>query len=357
MWPDRRLCTLLGIEHPIIQAPMVGPATPELAIAVCNAGGLGSLGSAEMPEQQIRKTAATMRAGTNLPFNLNFFVHPAPEPSAEVWESARQRLMPWYEKLGLGAPPETPPALRAGFDAAKLALVLDLRPPVVSFHFGIPDGRAIAALKQAGIVLLSTATSVAEAQALARAGVDAIIAQGREAGGHRGSHQPVAPADGIGTFALVPQVVDAVDVPVIAAGGIGDGRGIAAALALGASGVQMGTAFLSCPEAATDAARREMLRHAGDTDTILTDAVSGRAARAARSSYTVAMESQRQALPGFPSLYALTEPLLQAAKAGEVSFHLYGQAAALNREMPAAELVRQLVDDTARILAGLGRPA
>ena len=347
MWPDRRLCDLLGIEHPIIQAPMAdGPATPALAIAVSEAGGLGSLACAEIPLDQVRAVTAEMRAGTNRPFNLNFFVYPAPVADAAILAAARQRLKPWFDELGLGEPAAEIPGSSAGFTKPKLDLLLELRPPVVSFHFGLPDDEALAALKAVGIVLLCTATTVAEARVLEARGVDAIIAQGWEAGGHRGSHRPTAPGQGIGTMALVPQVVDAVRLPVIAAGGIGDGRGIAAAQALGACGVQMGTAFLSCDEAGTDAARRVLLRSASDTDTMVTDAISGRSARTFRSRYAEDMERNRQHLPDFPSLYVLTDPLTGTGQTEVANFHLYGQAAALNVECPAAERMARLVSET-----------
>lgn len=353
MWPDRRLCDLLRIEHPVIQAPMAGAATPALASAVSNAGGLGSLGSAEWTAEEVRAAAVEMRAKTNRPFNLNFFIRDAPHTDPAVLQQTRERLMPWYRRLGLGEPPGTLPEIGPGFDEAKLALVLDLRPPVVSFHFGAPGPAAVAALKQAGCLLLSTATTVAEARALEAAGMDAIIAQGYEAGGHRGAHRPRAAGDGIGTLALVPQVADAVSVPVIAAGGIGDGRGIAAAFALGAAGVQMGTAFLSCPEAGTDAARRARLAQAQDTDTMMSDAFSGRTARTLRSRYAEAMEASRAALPGFMQMYALSDPLVAAGDEEAANFHLYGQSAALNRDLSAADLMRRLLEETATAFARL----
>jgi nitronate monooxygenase len=299
----------------------------------------------------VRQQVDAIRAQTNRPFNLNFFINPGKGTDPAVLESARRRLKPWYEALGLGDPPSTLPEPGRGFDEARLELVLSLRPRVISFHFGYPDTRCIEALKTAGIVLLSTATSVAEARALEAVGMDAIIAQGWEAGGHRGSHVPTAPLDGVGTIALVPQVVDAVSVPVIAAGGIGDGRGIAAAMALGASGVQMGTAFLRCPEAATDPARRERLRHASDVDTIVTDAFSGRSARAMRSRYAEDMEKRRQELPAFPQMHALSGPIRNAADEREASFYLFGQAAALATEIPASELVAQLVSEAWNVMA------
>jgi nitronate monooxygenase len=210
-------------------------------------------------------------------------------------------------------------------------------------------------LREAGIRVIATATTVAEAVDLERAGVDAVIAQGWEAGGHRGSLRLTLPGEGVGTMALVPQVVDAVRVPVIAAGGIGDGRGIAAAFTLGASGVQMGTAFLSCPEAATDPERRALLARAGDTDTMVTDAYSGRPARAVVSRYALEMADLAGQMAPYPQMYDFSEPLVAAAAgAGEeafASFHLYGQAAALNRAMPAGELVGRLV---AEAMARLG---
>jgi nitronate monooxygenase len=358
MWPDRRLCDLLRIEHPIIQAPMAGSATPELAAAVANAGGLGSLGCANMAAEEVREATGRVRARTNRPFNLNFFVHPPPATAPAVAARTIELLRPYYAAIG-APPPATLPDLPGGFEASTLDLLLDLRPPVVSFHFGVPDTAAIAALKAADIVLLGSATTVAEARRLEAAGIDAVIAQGYEAGGHRGSHRPTRAADGIGLMALVPQIADAIELPIIAAGGIGDGRGIAAALALGAAGVQLGTAFLSCPEADTNAVRRAAIAAATDEDTMVTEAVSGRAARGRRSRYAEAMARSSEALPDFPQLYALTMPLVAAHKDdpdGEVGFHLYGQAAALNRELPAADLVARLVAETAAVLKRLAHP-
>lgn len=356
MWPDLRLCELLEIEHPIIQAPMVGSCSPALAAAVSNAAALGSLGFGEKAPETIERDVALLRAATNRPFNLNFFVAAEPETDPEVFRQTRERLRPWYERLRLGEPPETLPDIGPGFDDRRLRLILEIKPAVVSFHFGVPDALAIDALRSAGIRLLSSATTVAEALALEAAGMDAVIAQGWEAGGHRGSHRPRHPADGIGSLALTPQIVDAVKIPVIAAGGIGDGRGIAAAFALGAAGVQIGTGFLSCPEAATDTALREHLRTAAETDTMMTDAFSGRAARTRRSAYAVEMEHSRGPLAEFRHMYTLSQPLCDAGRDDEASFHLYGQAAALNREIPAGELVERLAKEAFHAFARLGRP-
>ena len=359
MWPDRRLCDLLRIEHPIIQAPMAGSATPALAAAVSNAGGLGSLGCGNSSATEVRELAAAVRAGTNRPYNLNCFAHAVACTSPEVLARTRERLAPFAAKLGVDLP-TTLPDLPAGFDDALLGLVLELRPPVVSFHFGMPEPAAIQALEAEGIVLLATATTVAEARRLEAAGIDVVVAQGYEAGGHRGSHAPTAAADGIGTMALVPQVVDAVTVPVVATGGIGDARGIVAAMALGAAGVQLGTAFLGSPEAATKPARRAALRAATDEDTMVTDAVSGRAARARRSGYALEMARSSEPLPAFPQLYALTTPLRTAAEASggaDLTFQLYGQAAALTQELPAADLLLQLIEETGALAARLAGPA
>ncbi len=357
MWPDRRLIDLFGIEHPIILAPMAGSGTPELVAAVANAGGMGSLGCAMLDAEGLAGAVVRIRAATNGVFNLNFFAIRDPAPDAETLSRMAARLQPWYRRYGVAPPPAPPPA-PAFFDQTRLRQVLDLAPPVVSFHFGLPQHDAVTALKAAGIKMLSTATTVTEARALELAGVDAVIAQGFEAGGHRGAHRPNAAQDGVGTLSLVPQIADVVSVPVIAAGGIADGRGIAAAFALGASGVQMGTAFLLCPEAATDARRRERIRNASADDTMMTAAVSGRPARARRSRYAEAMAAAGTDLPSFPALYALTGPLLEAAGAedDEVSFHLYGQSAALAREAPAGEIVARLVEQSAAAFARLAGP-
>jgi len=232
-------------------------------------------------------------------------------------------------------------------------LLLDIRPKVTSFHFGLPPRDMVRALQDAGSIILCTATTVAEARRLAEAGVDAIIAQGWEAGGHRGTFEISFEDFGVGAMALIPQMVDAVDVPVIAAGGIADGRGTAAAFALGASGVQLGTAFLSCPEANINAAYREELRCARDDDTRLTRAFSGRPARAKNNRYIDVMAAQRAALPDFPTMYGFSEPLMQKAAETDnrdFQFVLYGQAAGLNRELSAAELVAKLVAETRDVL-------
>lgn len=341
MWPDSRLTDLLGIEHPILQAPMLGTCTPELAAAVSHAGGLGAHACGALNAEEVQARASAVSQITNAPVNLNFFVV-RPEgrtPDAD----ALNHLARYYHDHDLGTPPAVPdpPAPAPGPDVIEV--ICRAAPRVVSFHFGLPAKDDLAKIKAAGCIVLSTATTVAEARALEDAGVDAIIAQGWEAGGHRGSHEPSLPGDGVGTLALVPQIVDAVSVPVIAAGGIGDGRGIAAAFALGASGVQMGTVFLKCDEAATSAAARARLTESGDAGTMVTDAVSGRSARGARTDFAADLAPYAGQLPEFPTLYTLTRPLLEA---GVMDFSLHGQAGVYARQMPVAALLEQLVEET-----------
>ena len=352
MWPDDRLMRLFGIAHPIIQSPMLGTSTVALAAAVSEAGGLGFVACARMEPEAVAAEWAALRRLTDAPAGLNLFADP-PRPSAlePLPDGAREALRRLYEDTGAGAVPEPPEPPRL-WQAGVTEVLLDLRPTVVSVHFGLPSEGDLGRLRAAGIRLMGSATTVREARALEAAGMDVVIAQGWEAGGHRGthwtpdgrSHGPAALGEGVGTMALVPQVVDAVRVPVVAAGGIGDARGIRAALALGAAGVQMGTAFLLCPEAATDVPRRERLRRAADDDTVVTDAVSGRPARAARSEVMEVLRPFAGRLAPYPSQYAMTGPLREAGGPDEpAGFHLYGQAAALAREMPAGELVRALV--------------
>ena len=357
MWPRRELIDLLDIEHPILQAPMGGDATPALATAVSNAGGLGGLGCSFLSTDELRATAETLRAGTNRPFNLNFFAHPEPREDPERDARTRERVAPFYQELDLGEPPARGEAPWDSFTAAKLSVLLEVRPAVVSFHFGLPPLEMVRALQEAGSRILCSATTVAEARQLEAAGIDAVIAQGWEAGGHRGTFETSYEDFGVGTLALVPQVVDAVSLPVIAAGGIADGRGIAAAFALGASGVQMGTAFLACPEANVSDRDRAALRQARDDDTRLTRAFSGRPARARKSRYIEAMAAERAPLAAFPTMYSFSDPLRaagEAADSDDFQFLLYGQAAALNRELPAAELVERLVEETRSVLKRQG---
>jgi len=282
-------------------------------------------------------------------FNLNFFAHPEPRIKNDVNAEILARLENFYIELGITEVPAGGEATCDTFTEERLGLMLDLRPKTVSFHFGLPPVEMTRKLKDAGIIIMCSATTVAEAIWLDKSGVDVIIAQGWEAGGHRGTFDVSYEDFGVGTMALVPQIVDAVDRPVIASGGIADGRGVAAALMLGAKGVQLGTAFLSCAEANITSDYREALKNAHDDETRLTRAFSGRPARAKNNRYIEMMAQQRSRLPDFPLMYNFSDPLEKACAEGfgtGFDFVLYGQAASLNREMPAADLVKLLVEET-----------
>lgn len=345
----RRLEDLFGIVLPLIQAPMAGVTTLELAAAVSGAGALGSLGSATTPPEVLLDQAEELRALTDGPFNLNFFCHEAPELSDAGATRVRENIQPLYDELGLGPSPEpvTPPI---AFDEERLSVLLEIAPVVASFHFGLPTDSALATIREAGSKIIASATTVSEAVHLSERGVDAIIAQGAEAGGHRGSFL-VAGDDGpVGTFALVPQVVDAVDVPVVAVGGIADGRGLAAAMVLGAAGVQVGTAFLACPEAAIHPLHREALRSVEAEATTITRAFSGRPARAIRNRFT-----DLEALDpiAFPAQLSISGPLATtASEQGSSEFLAMwaGQAAPMVRGLPAAELVEVIMAEAEEAL-------
>ena len=272
---DTKLLEMLGIGYPILLAPMAGPGTPELAIAVSEAGGLGSLPCAMLSPEQIKAQVHIVQQRTSRPFNLNFFCHVQVASDHERQAAWKRRLEPYYRELGLDPEAPVSAANRAPFSDIHCELVEALKPAVASFHFGLPDERLLARVKAAGCKVLSSATTVAEARFLEARGADAIIAQGAEAGGHRGIFLSEDITAQPGTFALVPQIVDAVQVPVIAAGGIGDARGIVAALVLGASAVQLGTAYLFCPEAGVSAPHARALREARDDGTAFTNAFTG----------------------------------------------------------------------------------
>ncbi|WP_439595397.1 NAD(P)H-dependent flavin oxidoreductase [Falsiroseomonas sp.] len=336
----------LGVTIPIIQAPMAGVSTPELAAAVSDAGGLGSLGLGATDAAGGRAMIQAMRDRTRRAFNVNLFVHaPArPDPAREAaWLQALQPLF-----AAQGAVP--PGGLRSPYrsfaeDDAMLAMLLEAPPPVVSFHFGLPGADRIAALRQAGCLLLATATSPAEARAIAAAGIDAVVAQGWEAGGHRGVFDPAAPDDRLGTLALVRLVAAQGSAPVIAAGGIMDGAGIRAALSLGAAAAQLGTAFIACPESSAEPAHRAGLQGPGGAHTVMTPVISGRPARCLANRFTAWGETAPRAVPDYPIAYDAGKALAAAARArGEVGFgaHWAGQGAPLSRAMPAAALTALL---------------
>ena len=336
-----RIKSLLGIELPIIQAPMAGANYSDMAVAVSNSGALGSLPCATLDAAQMRSEMEFVRAHTDRPWNANFFCH-QPALYDEARELAwRETMAPYYAEFGIDPDGAFPSSSRTPFDETLCALVEELRPPVVSFHFGLPPPALLARVKAAGAVVLSSATTVDEAVWLEERGCDAIIAQGAEAGGHRAMFLPGELSAQPGTMALVPQVVDAVRVPVIAAGGIGDARGIRAALALGAQAVQLGTAYLFCPEARISAPYREALRNARDNQTALTNLFTGKPARGLLNRVMREVGPLSPLAPQFPLAGGALLPLKAAAEKqgrGEFSSMWSGQAARLGRSMPAAEL-------------------
>jgi len=353
-WPDRRIIDLLGIDVPIIQAPMAGADSVALARAVLSAGGLGSLGCALLGTEEVREAAHKLREGMAKPFNLNFFCHTlaAPDPAAtEKWKNV---LSPHYERWGLDIEAVPPTRLRTPFDAEVCAVVEEIRPAVASFHFGLPEPALVERLKGRGIRILSSATSVREAAWLESRGCDAIIVQGLEAGGHRGMFLETDLATQTGLFALLPQVADRAGVPVIAAGGIADGRGIAAAFALGASAVQCGTAYLFCPEARVSPLYRKALTEVPENGTALTNLFSGRPARGIVNRYMRECGLISDAALPFPHAATLVAPLRAASeKAGSVDYMqlLSGQSAHLGKLMGAEELTRELAADALGIWA------
>ena len=344
---DTRVSRLLGTRYPIVQAPMAGGfTTPELVAAVSNAGALGSLGGATLGADELRDAIGAIRRLTDRPFAVNLFAQlPPPEADPEQVEAMQAVLAPLRAELGLSEPQDVHSTPPPGLVEAQLAVVADERVPVFSFTFGT---LSLEAAREAGSVILGTATTVAEAVELERLGVDAVVAQSGEAGGHRGTFLGPFEDAVVGGVALVPRIVDRVSVPVLLAGGIMDGRGIAAALALGAEGIQLGTAFLGCPEAGSTALQRGVLAGAADR-TLVTRAYSGRQARLVRTRLVDAIEDTGVDPLPFPLQAMLVAELRAAAlEAGrrDMLFVLAGQGAAAIRELPAAELVETLVSET-----------
>jgi len=347
----------LGLQHPIIQAPLAGGGdTPELVAAVCEAGALGSIGATYLTPQQIMDASAAVRAKTRRPFGINLFVPERALPDDIPMGTAVARVAPFYEELGLPRP-EPPSRARRDFDA-QLDAALEGGASVFSFTFGMLPASARDKVKARGVMLAGTATTVDEAVALERAGVDLVVAQGSEAGGHRGTFADAFDATAfeqgmVGTLALVPQMVDAVGIPVIASGGIMDGRGIAAVLALGAVGAQLGTAFLTCEEAGISEAYKQALLEAREDQTRVTRAFSGRPARGIVNRFMREVEApwwphQSSILP-FPLQNTLTRPL-RAAAAGQGRAEFLslwaGQGVRMARRMKAADLVAALAEET-----------
>jgi nitronate monooxygenase len=353
MWPDRLLIDLFKIEHPILLAPIAGAMDAHLAIEVCEAGGLGSLPSAMIDAAQVRSEMVRIRAGTRRPINLNFFSHKPPTLNNAREARWRDRLEPYYRELNIDPAAPVPTSNRVPFDAALCDIVEDLQPEVISFHFGLPEADLLRRVKATGCKLISSATTADEARWLEAQGVDAVIAQGYEAGGHRSMFLTDDLAAQVGTFALVPQVVDAVKVPVIAAGGIGDARGIAAAFMLGAAGVQIGTAYMHCPESKISALHRAALKSSRSDGTMLTNVMTGRPARYIVNRLVREVGPISELAPEFPLAAGALAPLRASAEAqGSADFSPMpsGQAASLGRAMPARELTRALAEEAQALL-------
>jgi nitronate monooxygenase len=355
MWNDTSFVSRLGLRYPIVQGPFGGGfSSPRLAAAVSNAGGLGSYGALGMTPEQIADIIAEIRGLTAAPFAVNLWVSPedpgARALSREAFEAALQPLRPFYAELGL-EPPTFTPAAPVTFEQ-QIGTLLDARPPVFSFIFGIPPAEVFKACRDRGIATMGTVTTVDEAVAVAEAGADVVVASGFEAGGHRASFLRSSESSLMGTFTLVPQVADAVRVPVVAAGGIADGRGIAAALTLGAEGVQIGTAFLACEESNAPPGHKEALLHAHATPTILTRAYTGRLARGLTNRLGETLHGGPY-LP-YPMQGNLLRPLrVEAIKQGRIDLISMwaGQAAPLLKHRQAGELFEDLVTQTEHVLS------
>jgi nitronate monooxygenase len=340
-----RLQQLVGIELPIVQAPMAGVQGNALAVAVSNGGGLGSLPCAMLNVEAIRKELAAIRAQTSKPFNVNFFCHAPPTPSAEREAAWRAALAPYYKEYGIDIDTISVGPGRAPFSSEAADVLSEFKPAVVSFHFGLPSAELLARVRAWDAKILSSATTVEEARWLEARGVDAIIAQGLEAGGHRGIFLSDDLTSQVGTFALLPQIVRAVRLPVIAAGGIADASGVAAAMALGAAGVQIGTAYLLCPEATTSVVHRAALKSEATSHTALTNLFTGRPARGIVNRIMKELGPLSTGAPAFPLAAAAIAPLRAKAESrgsGDFSPLWCGQNASGCKEVPALQLTRDL---------------
>ena len=357
---EKHFTQLIGVELPIIQAPMAGSSDAELAIAVSEAGGLGSLPCPMLNPDQVRSSYQRIRQRTARPVNLNFFCHRAPSIDHDRERRWRELLEPYYAELGLDPSASLTVPNRAPFDGAMCDVVVELKPAVVSFHFGLPPKQLLDRVRAAGSRIISSATTVEEAQWLEAEGCDAVIAQGLEAGGHRGMFLAKDAASQVGTMALTPQIVDAVKIPVIAAGGIGDARGIVAAFALGASAVQIGTAYLRCPESCASAVHRKALEQAREDQTAVTNVITGRPARGIVNRVIRDLGPVNPLAPEFPRAADALAPLRATAEqqgSGDFSPLWSGQSARMCREISAGQLTRMLASDALALMKELGGKA
>ena len=345
---NKSLRQLLGIELPIIQAPMAGAQGSALAVAVSNEGGLGSLPCAMLTPDAMRKELAAISAQTPRPFNANFFCHAPPLSDVEREAAWRMRLAPYYEEFGMDVNSIEAGPVRAAFNSESADVLSEFKPAVVSFHFGLPSAELVARVRAWGSKILSSATTVEEARWLEAHGVDIIVAQGLEAGGHRGMFLSEDLTTQVGTFALLPQVVQAVRVPVVAAGGIADAKGVTAAIALGAAGVQVGTAYLLCPEVTISAVHRAALKSDAAAHTAVTNVFTGRPARGIVNRIIRELGPINTGAPAFPLATSAIAPLRAKAESlgsGDLSPLWSGQNARGCKEIPAAHLTRELAAD------------
>ena len=348
MWPDHRLMDLLNIKSPIVQAPMAGANGSAMVIETCKAGGLGSLPCAMLSVEKMHAEIGIIRQQTNEPINVNFFVHKQPEIDLETDENWLKRLSEYYSEFELDLDAIFPKATREPFGEDACAFVEKVRPEIISFHFGLPEIKFLDRVRVAGCKVISSATTVEEACWLEERGCDAIIAQGYEAGGHRAMFLSNDINTQVGTMSLVPQVVDAVSIPVIAAGGIADGRGITAAFALGAAGVQIGTPYLFTPEALVSELHLSSLKMAKDNSTAITNIFSGRPARSIMNRIMRDIGPMSDWPTSFPNAGSALAPLKRAAETEErsdFSSLWSGQSVGLSQEMGTADLTRKLAND------------
>ena len=358
MWPNTKITDLFDIEIPIIQAPMAGSTDSNLAIAVSEAGGLGSLPCALLSAEKALSEINAIKQATRKPFNVNFFCHTPPIPDPEKDLAWKKYLKKYYDEAGLDDSTPIPSVNRAPFDDTMCEVIEECQPKVVSFHFGLPDQKLFNRVKATGALILSSATTVAEARWLEENGCDVIIAQGVEAGGHRGMFLTQNISTQPGTMALVPQVVDAVSIPVIAAGGIGDGRGIVASFALGAAAVQIGTAYLLTPEAITSQVHRAALKEGTEDQTALTNIFSGRPARGLMNRLMREIGPISPEAPAFPTAGGALAPLklnAEPSDCNDFSSLWSGQASALANTVEASVLTKQFADEALSLFSKLTR--
>ncbi|WP_044337115.1 NAD(P)H-dependent flavin oxidoreductase [Rossellomorea aquimaris] len=355
MWNQNSVTRILGTHYPIIQAGMAGGVTTSsLVSAVSNSGGLGTLGAGYMSAADMKLAIKEIKDQTNLPFGVNLFIPETPVVNDEQITNAQKLLEPYVKELHL-TDNVSFSEVQIDFEN-QLEVILNEKVPVCSFTFGAPSKELVSELKKVGIIVIGTATTVEEAMINEEKGVDIVVAQGSESGGHRGTFLGLFEQSMIGTFSLVPQVVDAVCIPVIAAGGVMDERGVIAALALGAKGVQMGTAFLTCKESGAGASHKRAVLESSETHTVITTAFSGKPARGIENRFTREMQEYKNQLPSYPIQNALTKELRkQAGRQGvpELMSLWSGQSPRLSREVSAKELLESIVSRVGKTLGEL----